>query len=152
MEAQAPAPAMHEWHGVIAKHRAIRRLRSLALALPLVLITSTVQAATQYKPDNRQQLPPEINHTYMGLSAGYTNIPFSNNNLLNGFTANYFNNPTYGLSVFIGHFFNGEWGRGVKQLSRPRNIDGGDSGIRKTTQQVKGKVIPMKRFAHKTTN
>lgn len=63
-------------------------------------------ANTEYLPGKRAQLPPELNNTYMGFGAGYTDIPFSNNNLINGFRATSFTNPTVGLNVFIGHYFN----------------------------------------------
>src|SRR3990167_10293633 len=69
-----------------------------------IILSAT--ANTQYKPGKRAQLPPELNNTYMGFGAGYTDIPFSNNNLINGFRATSFTNPTVGLNVFIGHYFN----------------------------------------------
>ncbi|MCX7121294.1 MAG: acyloxyacyl hydrolase [Gammaproteobacteria bacterium] len=76
--------------------------------LALSLLTLTAQAATpkEYAPDKRSQLPPELNNTYVGMGAGYTSFPYSNSDLINGFQAQSFTNPNYGLNVFIGHYFN----------------------------------------------
>lgn len=60
----------------------------------------------QYPPDARSQLPPSLNNTYLGFGAGYTAIPFSNADLINGYQANHFKNPTFGLNVYVGHYFN----------------------------------------------
>ena len=91
----------------------------------LIILTScffsTVFSAptqTQYPPDDRSQLPSGLDHTYLGLGAGYTDIPYSNSNLINGFRATSFTNPSVGLNVFIGHFFN-RYLAGEISLMRP---------------------------------
>lgn len=66
----------------------------------------SAQAETRYAPDDRAQLPAALNNSYFGMGAGYTDIPFSNKNLINGFQATSFTNPTFGLNIFIGHYFN----------------------------------------------
>jgi len=74
----------------------------------LSIITLSSQATTQkeYAPGERAQLPPELNNTYVGMGAGYTSFPYSNSDLINGFQAQSFTNPHFGLNVFIGHYFN----------------------------------------------
>ncbi len=84
----------------------ISTFRKTILAGCLASIIATTSASTLYSPGKRAQLPPELNQTYMGLGIGYTDFPFSNNDLINGWKATSFKNPTYGLNVFIGHFFN----------------------------------------------
>lgn len=63
-------------------------------------------AETRYAPDDRAQLPAALNNSYFGMGAGYTDIPFSNRHLINGFQATSFKNPSFGLNIFIGHYFN----------------------------------------------
>ena len=72
----------------------------------ITLATFAETTTTQYPPEAREQIPAALNNSYMGLGLGYTDIPFSNNNLINGFRATSFTNPTVGLNVFIGHYFN----------------------------------------------
>ena len=69
-------------------------------------IAFTSFAETHYLPEKREQLPTFLNQTYFGMGAGYTDIPFSNKNLINGFQANRFKNPNAGLNVYLGHYFN----------------------------------------------
>ena len=71
-----------------------------------LLFFSISASAAEFKPDQRTQLPASLNQTYFGMGVDYTNIPFSNKNLMNGFSAASFTNPDVGLNVFIGHFFN----------------------------------------------
>lgn len=72
----------------------------------LTCFSISVLAKAEYAPQKREQLPAALDDTYFGMGAGYTNIPFSNSNLINGFTANHFKNPTSGLNIYIGHYFN----------------------------------------------
>lgn len=89
------------------------------MVIVCVLTTLTIaNAKTEYKPDRRSQLPAGLNHTYFGMGVGYTDIPFSNRNLINGFQATSFTNPAVGLNVFIGHFFN-RYLAGEISLMRP---------------------------------
>ncbi|OGT44681.1 MAG: hypothetical protein A3E82_05135 [Gammaproteobacteria bacterium RIFCSPHIGHO2_12_FULL_38_11] len=91
----------------ITLEQAMNFLKSVAIIL-LSVITLTSQAATQkeYAPSKREQLPPVLNNTYVGMGAGYTSFPYSNSDLINGFQAQSFSNPHVGLNVFIGHYFN----------------------------------------------
>jgi len=66
----------------------------------------SINAETKYPPDSRSQLPAALDNSYFGMGAGYTDIPYSNKDLLNGFQARSFTNPAFGLTIFIGHFFN----------------------------------------------
>ncbi|OGT45076.1 MAG: hypothetical protein A3E82_00985 [Gammaproteobacteria bacterium RIFCSPHIGHO2_12_FULL_38_11] len=82
----------------------IKKFITVALLCSLIF---TAEADTaKYPPDSRSQLPPSLNNTYVGLGAGYTDIPYSNADLLNGFQAASFSNPHFGLNVYIGHYFN----------------------------------------------
>ena len=80
-------------------------IKATLLFISLCGITLAAQAESQYPPDDRSQLPSELNNTYLGFGAGYTDIPFSNKNLINGLQATSFDNPNFGLNVFIGHYF-----------------------------------------------
>lgn len=71
-----------------------------------LLVGFSAMAAPQYKPDSREQVPAILNNTYFGMGIGYTDIPYSNSDLINGFSATSFTNPSVGLNVYIGHFFN----------------------------------------------
>lgn len=84
----------------------MRLFKKLIIILCSAGMISSALASTQYKPDKREQLPPELNNTYMGMGIGYTDFPYSNSDLINGFQATSFTNPSVGLNVFIGHFFN----------------------------------------------
>src|SRR3990167_1598897 len=66
----------------------------------------SAQAETHHTPDDRAQLPAALNNSYCGMGAGYTDIPFSNSNLIYAFQATSFTNPAFGLNIFIGHYFN----------------------------------------------
>lgn len=82
-------------------------LKKSVLTASLISAAFCTHAATHhYLPGERAQLPPELNQTYMGFGAGYTDIPYSNSDLINGIRATSFKNPSFGLNVFIGHFFN----------------------------------------------
>lgn len=72
----------------------------------ILLFCCSLAFAGEYKPDSRMQLPPELNQTYFGFGGDYTDIPFSNRYLINGATATSFDNPAFGLHIYIGHFFN----------------------------------------------
>jgi|SRR3990167_904650 len=81
---------------------------SFLIALVLAIISYATTQAIYSAPltDPRAQLPKDLDQTYVGASVGYTDIPYSNLDLINGFQANNFNNPDVGLGVFVGHFFN----------------------------------------------
>lgn len=89
----------------------------LCFCVSLFLLTSVALADSQtdisvdthYVPGKRAQLPPEFDDTYLGFGAGYTDIPYSNSDLINGLKANHFTNPNSGLNVFVGHFFTPHW-------------------------------------------
>lgn len=68
--------------------------------------TVAASAETKYYPDERSQLPAALNNSYLGMGAGYTDFPYSNSSLINGIRAVSFTNPTFGLNVFLGHYFN----------------------------------------------
>ncbi|HLB57133.1 MAG TPA: acyloxyacyl hydrolase [Coxiellaceae bacterium] len=72
----------------------------------ITLATFAETTTTQYPPEAREQIPAALNNSYMGLGLGYTDIPFSNSDLINGFQATSFTNPNFGINVFIGHYFN----------------------------------------------
>ncbi len=76
--------------------------------LALIFTTTTFAATIQpeYSPGPRTQLPAGLNQTYLGMSAGYTDIPYSNSDLQYGYHANSFTDPNVGLGIFVGHFFN----------------------------------------------
>src|SRR3990167_390983 len=76
------------------------------LLLFLLLLSTSLLANTHYPPDHRSQLPRELNQTYLGFGIDYTHIPYSNRYLMNGVQATSFTNPTVGLNIFMGHFFN----------------------------------------------
>ena len=80
--------------------------KKLILALCATSIMTSVFADAKYPPDQREQTPAILNNTYFGLGVGYTDIPYSNANLINGFQATSFSNPRVGLNVFLGHYFN----------------------------------------------
>lgn len=61
---------------------------------------------TQFQPDAREHFPAAFRNSYVGFGADYTNIPYANKHLINGFRAQSFTNPSFGLNVYIGHFFN----------------------------------------------
>lgn len=82
---------------------ALKKIILMGCCLGMILST---QAETRYAPDDRAQLPAALDNSYFGMGAGYTNIPFSNKNLINGFQATSFTNPTFGLNIFIGHYVN----------------------------------------------
>lgn len=89
------------------KMKKLSTLKKIILATCLATTVSAVAASvTQYKPDDRSQLPAALDNSYVGMGAGYTDIPYSNSDLINGFHADSFKNPSFGLNVFIGHFFN----------------------------------------------
>jgi len=90
----------------------------LLLIALTIFISFPVWATQSSLADPRRQLPAVLNQTYMGASVGYTDIPFSNAHLINGFRAESFKNPDIGLSVFIGHFFN-RYLAGQISLMRP---------------------------------
>lgn len=92
--------------------------RKLIVVFFLATIILATEAATQYSPGKRAQLPVSFNHSYFGMGAGYTDIPFSNHDLTNGIQATSFTNPEVGLNVFIGHFFN-PYVAGEISLMRP---------------------------------
>ncbi|PIZ03383.1 MAG: hypothetical protein COY58_09475 [Gammaproteobacteria bacterium CG_4_10_14_0_8_um_filter_38_16] len=83
----------------------MRILHYLIASIFLITILSA-NANTHYFPDKRAQLPKALNNSYLGMGVGYTDIPYSNTNLINGFQANSFTNPSVGLNVFLGHYFN----------------------------------------------
>lgn len=80
--------------------------RIIRILLFVFLFFATSTHAFLHKPDHREQLPPSLNHTYLGFGGGYTSFPFSNQYFLNGIHAASFTNPSFGLNVFIGHYFN----------------------------------------------
>lgn len=80
--------------------------------------TASAHAETKYYPDQRTQLPAALNNSYIGLGAAYTDFPFSNRNLINGIQATSFTNPTFGLTLFLGHYFN-PYVAGEISLMRP---------------------------------
>ena len=84
-------------------------MKFLIAFLSATLITCTLpafSAVTKYAPDDRSQLPAALDQAYFGLGADYTDFPYANNNLLHGIRATSFTNPTFGLNVFLGKFFN----------------------------------------------
>jgi opacity protein-like surface antigen len=82
--------------------------KKLILTLCVTAIVTSVFADTtaKYPPDAREQTPAILNNTYFGLGIGYTDIPYSNSNFINGQQATSFSNPNVGLNVFLGHYFN----------------------------------------------
>ena len=81
------------------------------MKIPLLLIGLLYAAVgfaseNHYPPDKRAQLPAALNNSYLGFGAGYTSIPYSNSDLVNGYQANHFDNPAVGLNIYIGHYFN----------------------------------------------
>lgn len=78
----------------------------LLLSACILSTALSATAAKQYAPDGRSQLPAALAGTYIGFGGGYTDIPFSNSNLINGQTATSFKNPSFGLNIAIGHYFN----------------------------------------------
>lgn len=97
------------------KHRFFKKIIGVFIFVGIIL---SAQANTEYKPGHRAQLPSGLNHTYFGMGAGYTDIPFSNHDLMNGYQATSFTNPSVGLNVFVGHFFN-RYLAGEINLMRP---------------------------------
>lgn len=105
--------------------RILKRTRKTLINLSILFVATfitTSPLATEiqkgFKPDARAQLPTAFNHSYVGFGAGYTNIPFNNSHLNNTFTAQSFTNPSFGLNVYIGHFFN-RYLAGQISLMRP---------------------------------
>lgn len=94
--------------------------KMIVILLTICFLSTAFSAPTQtrYPPDDRSQLPSGLNNTYLGIGAGYTDIPYSNSNLMNGFKATSFTNPSTGINVFIGHFFN-RYIAGEISLMRP---------------------------------
>src|SRR3990167_2537347 len=91
------------------------------LLLFLIVAQSCIVAETaQFSPDDRAQLPNVLNNSYIGFNAGYTDIPYNNANLINGFQANHFDNPNFGLNIYLGHYFNPYLGMEIG-LMRPVN-------------------------------
>lgn len=78
----------------------------IILSVLLSSIILSAHAATHYQPGKRAQLPSAFINSYFGMGIGYTDIPFSNKNLLNNFQARSFSNPSVGLNAFVGHYFN----------------------------------------------
>lgn len=81
-------------------------MRKIILATALTCLSISSIAATHYPPEKREQLPSGLNNSYFGMGAGYTSFPYNNSSLTNGFRANRFNTPTFGLNVYLGHYFN----------------------------------------------
>lgn len=81
----------------------LRALMITSALLPTVIFSKPLQ---HYAPDDRTQLPAVFDHSYFGMSAGYTDIPYNNRDLINGLRANSFTTPSVGLQAFLGHFFN----------------------------------------------
>ena len=81
-------------------------VKKLIVAFCTVSIISPIFADAKYPPDEREQTPAILNNTYFGLGIGYTDIPYSNSNLVNGLQATSYSNPNVGLNVFLGHYFN----------------------------------------------
>lgn len=63
-------------------------------------------ATTHYPPKPHEQLPHALNNVYFGVGLGYTNTPFSNNDLQNDFQASSFKNSAFAFNVFLGKYFN----------------------------------------------
>ncbi|MCX7125739.1 MAG: acyloxyacyl hydrolase [Gammaproteobacteria bacterium] len=78
----------------------------IAFTFSAIILSATAATTEEYSPGKRAQLPSELNNTYIGMGAGYTDFPFSNTDLINGFQAQSFTNPSFGLNIFIGHYFN----------------------------------------------
>lgn len=51
-------------------------------------------------------MPPIFSESYLGLSVGWPNFPFTQDNLVNGFTAQKIESPNVAPRIFIGHFLN----------------------------------------------
>lgn len=81
-------------------------MRRIILVGVLSCLSLSTFAETRYLPEKIEQLPTAIDNSYFGMGVGYTNIPFSNSNLINGFQADHFKNPNLGLNIYIGHYFN----------------------------------------------
>ena len=84
----------------------MKSLAIIFLSTSLLISALSTDAETKYFPDDRAQLPAALNNSYFGMGTDYTYFPYSNSNLLNGIRATSFTNPTFGLNVFIGKFFN----------------------------------------------
>ena len=71
-------------------------------ALSLIAVTFCTHATT----DNRRKMPVAFKQSYIGLDAGWMDVPFTNNDLESGLTASNIELPHAGIRIFIGHYFN----------------------------------------------
>lgn len=114
---------------IAKKHFSILTFTAIAASSPFVFAGNKTQG---FKPDANAQIPAAFNQSYVGFGVGYTDIPFNNSHLNNAFRAQSFTNPTVGLNVYIGHFFN-RYLAGQISLMRPikwayaNNINGNAS-------------------------
>ena len=61
------------------------KLKLLLSALIFFAITISYADTTGYPPGARTQIPKSLDQTYLGASVGYTDIPYSNIDLINLF-------------------------------------------------------------------